>query len=271
MQAFFIGVSVFVVVSAGAFVGWIVGQRLPHQVTDEIKGLVTISTAVVATVSALSLGLLLSTANTAFTARGNNVTQISAELIRLDRMLRWYGADADAARETLRHYAECKATDLFPEKPEDPVRVDNPATYELLFRVEEMLLSLHPAGPREQWLVGQAITLAGDIGNARWLLVQQEGQGIPGALVALVTFWLTLLFVSFGLFAPRKLMAALVLVLCALAVSGAVGLILDLETPFTGFVHNSPVPMRTAVNALKQQVAMPTTFETGASIPENCP
>jgi hypothetical protein len=134
-----------------------------------------------------------------------------------------------------------------------------------------MLLGLHPAGPREQWLVGQAMTLSGDIGNARWLLVQQLGQGIPGAFLALVTFWLTLLFVSFGLFAPRKLMAALVLVLCALAVSGAVGLILDLEDPYTGLVRISPVPMRTAVEALKQQVVMPTTLETGASIPENCP
>src|SRR3954452_14752854 len=121
MQPFFIGVSVFAVVLVGAFVGCVVGQRLPNHVTDEIKGLVTISTAVVATVSALCLGLLLSTANTAFTARGNDVTRISAEIIRLDRMLRWYGADADAAREALRHYTEQKAADLFPEKPQDRV------------------------------------------------------------------------------------------------------------------------------------------------------
>jgi hypothetical protein len=252
MKPLFIGLSVFVAVLAGAFVGWIAGHRLPHHVTDEIKGLVTVSTAVVATVSALVLGLLLSTANTAFTARANDVTRISAEIIRLDRMLRWYGPDADAARETLRNYAENKGADLFPESPADPVRVDNPATYELLFQVEEKLVGLHPTDAREQWLVGQAITLAANIGNARWLLVQQVGQGIPGAFLALVAFWLTLLFASFGLFAPRKPMSAVVLVLCALAVAGAIGLILEMEGPFTGLVRISPLPMRSAVNALNQ-------------------
>jgi hypothetical protein len=83
-------------------------------------------------------------------------------------------------------------------------------------------------------------------------LVQQVGQGIPGAFIALVAFWLTLLFASFGLFAPRKLMSAVVLVLCALAVAGAIGLILDMEGPFTGLVRISPLPMRAAVNALNQ-------------------
>jgi hypothetical protein len=252
MEPLFIGLVVFVVVLLGSFAGWIAGQRLPHHVTDEIKGLVTISMAVVATVSALSLGLLLSTANTAFTTRSNDVTRLSADIIRLDRLLRRYGPDAAVAGEALRYYAERKAADLFPESPKDPVRVDNPATYDLLFRVEESLLALHPAGPREQWLVGQAVTLASNIGNARWLLAQQEGQGMPGAFLILVTFWLTLLFASFGVFAPRTLMSAVVLVLCALAVSGAVELILELEDPFTRLVQISPVPMRNAVNALNQ-------------------
>jgi hypothetical protein len=248
-----IGLSVFAVVLLGALAGWIAGHFLPHQVTEEIKNLVTISTAVVATVSALSLGLLLSTANTAFTARGNEVTRLSADIIRLDRMLRRYGPDADAARDTLRHYAERKAADLFPEQPEDPVRVDNPTTYDLLFRVEERLLALHPADTREQWLVGQALTLATNVGNTRWLLAQQEDEGMPRAFLILLTFWLTLLFASFGLFAPRKLMSAVVLVLCALAVSGAVELIFELEDPFTRIVRISPLPLRNAVAALSQQ------------------
>jgi hypothetical protein len=248
-----IGLSVFTVVLFGALAGWIAGHFLPHHVTEEIKNLVTISTAVVATVSALSLGLLLSSANTAFTARGNEVTRISADIIRLDRMLRRYGPEADAARDMLRHYVEHKAADLFPERPEDPVRVDNPTTYDLLFRVEERLLALHPADTRAQWLVGQALTLATNVGNTRWLLAQQEDEGMPRAFLILLTFWLTLLFASFGLFAPRKLTSAVVLVLCALAVSGAVELIFELEAPFTRLVRISPLPMRNAVAAVNQE------------------
>ena len=62
----------------------------------------------------------------------------------------------------------------------------------------------------------------------------------------LVTFWLALLFASFGLFAPRNLTSAFALALCALAVSGAVEMILEFEQPFTRLVRLSPVPMRNA-------------------------
>jgi hypothetical protein len=246
-----IGLVIFAVILAGTFAGWITGQRLPrHHVGDETKSLVSVSMTVVATVSALVLGLLISNANTGFIARSTQVTRLSADIIRLDRLLRRYGPDADLARDALRQYAEQKAADMFPENPGDPVRVDNESTYDLLFRVEELVLALRPADARDKWLVEQAMTLAANIGNARWLLSQQEGQGIPKPFLWLVTFWLTLLFASFGLFAPRNSTSAVALVLCALAVSGAVEMILELEQPFDRLVRISPVPMRNAVQEL---------------------
>ena len=97
------------------------------------------------------------------------------------------------ARETLRQYAEQKTADLFPDDGAD-VRLDNPSTYELLQRLEDSVLELKPANPRDQWWLDQAMTLAGKIGDTRWLLVQQLGQGTPKAFLALLIFWLTLLF-----------------------------------------------------------------------------
>ena len=78
------------------------------------------------------------------------------------------------------------------------------------------------------------MTLAGKIGDTRWLLIQQAGQGTPKAFVALLVFWLTLLFASFGRFAPRNLTSAVTLTLCAVAVAGAIGMILELERGFGG-------------------------------------
>jgi hypothetical protein len=63
-------------------------------------------------------------------------------------------------------------------------------------------------------------------------------------------FWLTLLFASFGLFAPRNFIAGVTLMACALAVAGAIGMILELERGFGGLVHISPEPMRQAAKAL---------------------
>jgi hypothetical protein len=176
----------------------------------------------------------------------------SAEILRLDHVLRRYGAYAEPARNKLLQYAEHKTADLFPDDPAD-VRLSNPATYELLQQLEDMLLGLRPANPRDQWWLGQAMALAGKIGDSRWLLAQQVGQGTPKAFVALLVFWLALLFASFGLFAPRNWISAVTLTLCALAVAGAVGMFLELEHGFGGLVHVSPQPMRQAVKTLEAE------------------
>jgi len=248
-----IGLIVFAVILVGAFAGVKVRDRLPkHHLTDETKNLVSISTAVVATVSALVLGLLISNANTSFTRLGGEVTTLSAEILRLDHILRRYGADAEPARSKLLQYAEQKADDLFPDDPAK-VRLSNPSTYELLQQLEDMLLALRPANPRDQWWLGQAMTLAAKVGDSRWLLAQQVGQGTPKAFVALLVFWLALLFASFGLFAPPNLTSTITLTLCALAVAGAVAMFLELEQGFGGVVRISPEPMRKAVLTLEAE------------------
>jgi hypothetical protein len=249
-NALITGLIVFAAILAGTFVGVKIRDRLPkHHLTDETKNLVTVSTAMVATVSALVLGLLISNANTSFTRLGGEVTALSAQILRLDYMLRRYGAEAEPARRVLLQYAEHKAADLFPDNPAD-VRISSPSTYELLQRLEDMLLTLQPANPRDQWWLTQAMTLAAKIGDSRWLIAQQIGQGTPKPFVALLVCWLALLFTSFGLFAPPNLTSVVTLALCALAVAGAVTMFLELEQGFGGLVHISPVPMQQAVKTL---------------------
>jgi hypothetical protein len=246
-----VGLVIFGIVLAGALAGWALRQRLPpHHLTDETKNVVSVSMAMVATISALVLGLLISNANNSFIALGGEVTTLSAQILRLDRILHRYGPDADQARETLREYAIHKSVDLFPEDSRG-VRLNNLSTYELLQQLEDQILGLKPENARDQWWLGQAMTLAGKIGDARWLMSQQVGQGTPKAFVALLAFWLMSLFVSFGLFAPRNATSMLFLTLCAIAVSGAIAMILELEKGVGAFVHISPQPMRQAVKALQ--------------------
>jgi len=240
------------VLVGGAFAGWWARQRLPaHHLTDETKSLVSVSMAVVGTISALVLGLLISNANTSFIARSSEVTTLSADILRLDQMLRLYGPEANPARGKLLQYAERKTNDLFPKNLSD-VRVTNESTYEVLQQVEYLMLELRPPDPRRQWFLQQALLHAAKIGNTRWLLGQEAGQGTPKAFVALVVFWLSLLFASFGLFAPRNFLSAATLVLCAIAVAGAVEMILELEQPFAGVLHISPVPMQQAIHSMHQ-------------------
>ena len=249
-----IGIIVFAVILTGALVGYALRQYLPKRyLCEETKSTVTVSMAVVATFSALVLGLLISNANTSFNALGGEVTTLSAQILRLDRLLGRYGPETGLARETLRQYAEFKTTDLFPDHEAD-LRLSDPEAYQLLQQLEDSILGLKPASARDKWWLDEAMTLAGKIGDTTWLLTQQAGQGTPKAFVALLVFWLTLLFASFGLFAPRNLTSAITLTLCAVAVAGAIGMILELEQGFGRMVHISAQPMHEAVKTLQTAV-----------------
>jgi hypothetical protein len=154
--------------------------------------------------------------------RNNEVLALSSYIVRLDRMLRYYGPAADPARETLRLMPSAKLPICSPK-----VRETGSASMRIM-------LALHAADPGQQWALGQAMMLAAQIGNARWLLAQQRGEGTPMLLLGLVVCWLTLLFASFGWFAPRNLTSVLILTLCALSISSAFEIIIQLERPFAG-------------------------------------
>ena len=231
---------VFAVILAGAFAGAVVRWWVPdHNLTDETKGVVSVSMAVVATISALVLGLLLSNANNSFNAVQGQVTSISAQILRLDQLLRRYGPETKLAREKLLQYAEQKRNDLFPTNLAD-FHLGDESTYKLLQEFEELVLAIKPSNPRDQWWLAQSTTLASKIGDARFLLAQQIGQGTPKAVLLLLVFWLTLLFGSFTLFAPSNALSTATLTLCALAIAGAIGMILELERGFGAMVHVSP-------------------------------
>jgi hypothetical protein len=70
---------------------------------------------------------------------------------------------------------------------------------------------------------------------------------ISAPVVWLVVSWLTILFVSFGLYGPPNQIVIATLFICAIAVSGALFLVLDLDSPFEGMLRISSAPLRNAL------------------------
>ena len=62
--------------------------------------------------------------------------------------------------------------------------------------------------------------------------------------------WLTILFAGFSLLAPNNLSTLATLLLCAVCVSSSMFLILELDSPFNGFMQISDSPVRAALNQL---------------------
>jgi hypothetical protein len=86
--------------------------------------------------------------------------------------------------------------------------------------------------------------------TTRWLLLLQKDQSIPLPLLIVLVIWLAVIFGTFGLFAPRNATVLAGLLVCALSVSGAIFLILEMNRPFTGMMKVSSAPMREALSYL---------------------
>ena len=96
-------------------------------------------------------------------------------------------------------------------------------------------------------LLTRALQIAGDLAQSRWLLRVQTEAAIPGPFLLILIFWLTILFASFGVFAPRNGTMIAALLVTALSITGAIFLIVDMSQPFSGVVHLSSAPMREAL------------------------
>jgi hypothetical protein len=242
-----LGMTAFVVIFGGAVAGVAIGRRMPdHHLSVDTRDAVALSMAVVGTLSALVLGLLISTASSTFSARSDAVAALSVDIIRLDRSLARYGSNAAEARQELKTYAQTKVAELFPTRLSH--QTTNNDTLRLLERTEDGILALQPANDRERWLKTQSLGFADDIADARWLLVQKDGTEMPVAFLALLIFWLSILFGSFGIFAPRNTAPLVALFLCSIAVSGAIYMILEMGSPKADLVH---LPMRPLANAVQ--------------------
>ena len=159
-----------------------------------------------------------------------------------------YGPDADSVRAKLRTYATAKMQELFPASGEPSQAAE--ATVRLMESTQDAILALVPADETHRWLRAQALTLSDSLLQARWLLAEQAGGGIPLPFLILLIFWLAIVFASFGLFAPLNATAVTVLGLCSIAVSGGITMILELDSPFSGLVRVSAEPMRQALTQI---------------------
>src|SRR5258708_16461621 len=246
-----ISLVVLVMVLWGALVGMWVRRIWPkNHLTDQTKSVVSVWTGVVGTLTALVLGLLIAAASSSFNTKNEEVILIAADTIRVDRLLRRYGPEAESLRELLRRYTAVKIRDLFAEGTTKLPSSENPRPLARLEDLQDGLGALDASNPDQRWLQSQALQLVSVIMGARWLLAEQNTIGIEVPLLVLVVFWLSLLFLSFGLFAPRNATAILALFLCALAVAGAIEMMQELNSPFQGIIRISSKPMKDALDEI---------------------
>ncbi len=252
MSSLTISCIVFASVFGGTLIGMLLRARLPEQhLSAESKDLVKLGMGLIGTMTALVLGLLIASAKNSFDTQRNGLAQLSANFILLDRALAHYGPETKEAREMLRASVADMLQHTWPQ--ENPqagpaeAKMGTEGRYEGLY---EKLQELTPKNDSQRALQAQALKTAADIAQTRWLLFTQKGSSIPTPFLVVMVCWLTLILGSFGLFAPPNATVFITLLVCALAVSSAVFLILELDRPFDGMIQISSAPLRAALAQL---------------------
>jgi len=249
--------TIGVISSACIFGGTLIGlglQRLlpKHHLSKESQDVVKLGAGVIATVTALVLGLLVSSAKSSFDATNTRITQTSATFIILDRALADYGPEAKQAREHLRRSVEMTMKKIWPEEQTSVAAVAAIERGGEIEAVQGDLRQLAPQHDDQRQLLAQVRQLVSDVSRSRWMLIEEAQNELPNIFLVVLVLWLTILFLSFGLFAPRNATVVTALLICACTMSAAIFLILEMNRPLDGFIKVSSAPMRKALEYLGQ-------------------
>ncbi len=234
-------------VLAGLFLrNWLPAHHLHEASRDTIK----IGAGLLATLAALVLGLLVSSAKNSFDTLNDGLKQGAARVIVLDRLLASYGPETKPIRDELRHNLVTVMGLLWPSSAAKPMTPDMIEQFGGMEKIHDMIRQLVPKNDHQRGMLAQAVQMSGEFLHSRLHMIVQSQSRIPWPLWCIVIFWLTMLHVAFGLLAPQNGTVIAVLLVCALSISGALFLISELNHPIDGLIQLSNAPLVKALELL---------------------
>lgn len=251
MSSLGITIIAFSVMFGGTVVGMLLRSVLPdHHLRDESRDVVKLATAQVGTMAALVLGLLVASAKGFYDAQTTELTQLSASIMLIDRGLEHYGPEAREARVALRNLVVGTLYQTWSTDHSGASRLDpNSIAGEIVY---DKIQALSPNDDSQRLIKSQALSMAVNLGQMRTLMYEQGNQSISMPLLGILVFWLTVTFVIWGLLSPPNATVIATMFVSALAASGAILLILEMYTPYEGFIRVSDAPIRAALAHLIQ-------------------
>lgn len=238
-------------VLGSAFLGMLVRRLLPDEhIGTDTKDIIRLATGLVGTILALALGLLIGSSKTYYDTQNSELIQLSAQVVLLDRTLAHYGAEAQPARGLL-HASVGSILDRTWSRDGSGASSLDPSSAGLE-PMYELVQQLTPRNDAQRSLQAQAITFMISLGQMRWLMYEQSVARMPRPLLTLIVFWLCVLFLSYGLFAPPHTTMIATLFLCGICVAGAILMIMEMYDPHHGLIRISSAPLQAAMAHLGQ-------------------
>ena len=249
MNALSLSLLIFVLILGGIFLGALLRKMLPeNHLSKEAQDVVRLGVGLVATMAALVLGLLIASAKTSFDTQTSQVKQITANINLLDTLLAQYGPEALPIRVQIRSGIGAFADKIWSEKQH---RTNAP--FEANAATEQIYIAIQALPPKsdlQKPLQARAAQVSNDLVQTRMLLFVGSGDLIPTPFLAILVFWLVIIFGSFSLFSNLNATVIAFLSLFALSASCAIFLILELSQPFSGLMMIASGPLRNALAPL---------------------
>jgi hypothetical protein len=241
----------FLFIFGGAVAGILLRAYLPdHHLIDDSRDVVKLGAGLVATLAALVLGLLVSSGKSTLDTMNSELVQSSTKIIELDRSLANYGPETKEIRDLLKKSVTASIGIIDSGSKSARSQFNSNSTLAGIEKIKDGLRALSPRNDSQLQLKTQALQFAAELTHFRWLLIEQAESPLPMPFLVILLFWLTCLFMSFGILAPRNSTVAAVLFVCAVSVSGAIFLILEMNTPLSGIINVSSAPLSNALGQL---------------------
>jgi len=227
---------------AAVWIGMRFRRFLPvDHLSPESRDTVKLAMGLVATMSALLLGLLVSSAKTSYDTTRLQMIQVASKFALLDRVLAIYGPHAAEVRGELHTLMEESMRRLWPHDADHTARSMSRTQIGNAFYLT--ILRLEARDDTERILKAQAENMTIELGQIRSLMEAESIPSISEPMLAVVVLWLVMIFLGFSLIAPANATANFALIASALCVAGAIFLILELDRPFDGLLRISSEPM----------------------------
>lgn len=254
MSPLSIGLIVFLCTFGGAMAGMRLRSSLPDgHLEDRSKSTINASIGLVATMTALVLGLVTASAKSSYDSVDGGVKHTAAQIVILDRTLARLGPETRDIRTRLQQLVAARVDAIWsedsPRAPGVPIVASDPAFPE---RIAHDIRTLNVTSDVQRALQARAIELVEQILDTRWIVLTSTDTPVPTAFIVIMMFWLAVTFASFGLFAPPNRTVVAALFVSAMSVSCAILLVLELGSPFDGIVKVSGDPMRHALSLLNR-------------------
>jgi hypothetical protein len=244
MDSIHVTLATFAVICVGAIAGFFLKNYLrEHHLTSQTQDSVKVATGVVASMTALVLGLLVASAKSGFDARAAEARTFVINVTLLDRSMRLYQPPLDAERQALTKFARDMRDKLWNERS---TLVTSQVMSEL-DQVRNKFRNLDPQTLQDKSLKDRYMSLSDTLILSANELLEQDAVTVPIQMVIIVDAWLALTFFGFALFAPLNGVSVVSLGVGAGAIAMALFMIVEMNAPFQGFITVSPQIMDNAI------------------------